>query len=88
MRQTRNLSCARWPKGHELRLNFTAANHAKIVRGVAVIDLAQNDAALREKIETHLQQFYAQSPGRLDAALNALTLTVTKPESEAWKENV
>lgn len=75
-------------KAKEAAQRKKADNHAKIVLGVAVIDLAQNDVALREKIETHVRQFYAQSPGRLDAALNALSLTVTKPESEAWRENV
>jgi hypothetical protein len=77
----------RQQQAREAALKKRADNHAKIVLGVAVINLAQHDSDLRAKIEAHARQFYALSPGRLEATLKALALTVTKPESEAWEEN-
>lgn len=65
-----------------------ADNHAKILLDVVAIDLAQHDAELKARIETHARHFYAQSPGRLDAALHGLDLAVTKPASETYEENV
>lgn len=63
-------------------------NHSKILLGIVLIDMANHEPALKAKIEAHARQFFAKSPGRLEAALNGLSLTVTKPESEAWQEDL
>lgn len=63
-------------------------NHAKILLGIIAIDLANHDPSLKTKMEAHVRQFFAQSPGRVEAALKGLALTVTKPDNDAWKEDL
>lgn len=63
-------------------------NHAKIVLGIIAIDLANHDSSLKQKLETHARQFFAESPGRIEAALKGLSLTVAKPEDDTWKEDL
>ena len=63
-------------------------NHSKVVFSVAVINLVNQDAALKERIEKHLNQFYENSPARLAAAIEAFGIAVTKPESDEWKEEL
>jgi predicted phage gp36 major capsid-like protein len=65
-----------------------AENRAKILLGLIAIDLANHDSTMKAKIETHIRQFFAKSPGRADAALSGLALRVTKPDSEVWKEDL
>lgn len=65
-----------------------AENHAKILLGIVAIDLANHDPALKAKVEAHARQFFASSPGRVEAALNGLALTVIRPESDAWKDDL
>lgn len=65
-----------------------AENHAKILLGIIAIDLASHDPSLKAKVEAHARQFFASSPGRVEAALKGLALTVTKPDNDAWKEDL
>ncbi len=65
-----------------------AENHAKILLGIIAIDLANHDPALKAKVEAHARQFFASSPGRVEAALKGLALTVIRPESDAWKDDL
>jgi len=65
-----------------------AENHAKILLGIIAIDLANHDPSLKAKVEAHARQFFAQSPGRIEAALKGLALTVTRPDNDAWKEDL
>lgn len=65
-----------------------AENHAKILLGIIAIDLANHDPSLKTKMEAHVRQFFAQSPGRVEAARKGLALTVTKPDNDAWKEDL
>lgn len=57
-------------------------NHAKIVVGVAMIYQCQNSEASASKFKAFLEEFYADSPARLAAALEGLTLTVKRPDSD------
>ena len=65
-----------------------ADNHAKILLGILAIDMANHDSALKAKIESHARQFFANSSGRIEAALRGLSLTVTAPDNDAWKEDL
>jgi uncharacterized protein (DUF2236 family) len=65
-----------------------AEDHAKILLGIITIDMANNDPSLKAKVEAHLRQFFAKSPGRIEAALKGLALTVAKPDNDAWKEDL
>lgn len=65
-----------------------ADNRSKVLLGVVAISLAQQDNDLRARIDAEARHLYALSPGRLKAALEGLELTVVKPESEQWNENV
>lgn len=65
-----------------------AENHAKILLGIVLIDLANQDASLKARAEAHAREFFVSSPGRVEAALKGLALTVTKPESDAWKDDL
>lgn len=65
-----------------------AENHAKVLLGIIAIDLANHDPSLKTKIEAHAKQFFASSPGRVEAALKGLALTVAKPDNDAWKEDL
>jgi hypothetical protein len=64
------------------------SNYSKILLGIVQIDLANQDASLKTKVEALARQFFASSPGRVEATLKGLALTVTKPESDAWKEDL
>ena len=61
-------------------------NHAKIVVGVAMIHQCQSSDASAAKFKGVLEEFYADSPERLKAALYGLTLTVKKPSSDAEQD--
>lgn len=61
-------------------------NHAKIVLGVAIIHQCHISEASASKFKALLQDFYADSPERLNAALFGLTLTVLKPSSDAEQD--
>lgn len=57
-------------------------NHAKIVLGVAIIHQCQTSEALATKFKGLFEEFYADSPERLKAAVYGLTLQVKKPVND------
>jgi hypothetical protein len=57
-------------------------NHAKILVGVAMIHQCQTSEASAAKFKGLLEEFYADSPDRLKAALYGLSLVVKKPSSD------
>jgi hypothetical protein len=57
-------------------------NHAKILVGVAMIHQCQTSEASSAKFKAMLDEFYADSPERLKAALFGMTLVVKKPVSD------
>ena len=57
-------------------------NHAKIVLGVAIIHQCQTSEAFAAKFKGLLEEFYADSPKRLEAAQFGLTLKVKKPADD------
>lgn len=61
-------------------------NHAKIVLGVAIIHQCQTSEASASKFTALLEEFYADSPERLKAAMEGLTLTVKKPTSDTEQD--
>jgi G:T/U-mismatch repair DNA glycosylase len=61
-------------------------NHAKILIGVAMIHQCQSSEASASKFKALLEEFYADSPERLQAAKEGLTLTVKKPESDTEQD--
>ena len=61
-------------------------NHAKIVLGVAIIHQCQTSEASAARFKGMLEEFYADSPERLKAALYGLTLTVKKPVSDTEQD--
>jgi hypothetical protein len=75
-------------RAREVAAKKKAENHSKILLGIVLIDLANHDAALKAKAEEHARQFFASSASRVESALKGLTLTVTKPESDAWQEDL
>jgi hypothetical protein len=67
----------------DLRARKKQEDHAKIVLGVAIIHQCRISEASAVKFKSLLEDFYADSPQRLEAALFGLTLTVTKPRNDA-----
>lgn len=61
-------------------------NHSKILLGVAIIHQCQTSEASASKFNALLDEFYADSPERLKAAKEGLSLTVKKPESDAEQD--
>ena len=61
-------------------------NHAKIVLGVAIIHQCQTSEASAAKFKGLLEEFYADSPERLQAAQYGLTLAVKKPANDAEQD--
>lgn len=57
-------------------------NHAKILVGVAMIYQCQNSDTSALKFKAYLEEFYADSPARLTAALEGLSLIVKRPASD------
>jgi len=57
-------------------------NHAKILVGVAMIHQCQTSEPAAGKFKAMLEDFYADSPDRLKAALSGLSLVVKKPNSD------
>ena len=57
-------------------------NHAKIVLGVAIIHQCQTSEASAAKFKGLLEEFYADAPERLKAAMYGLTLAVKKPAND------
>ena len=57
-------------------------NHAKILVGVAMIHQCRVSEASATRFKALLQEFYADSPERLQNALYGLTLVVKKPGSD------
>ena len=61
-------------------------NHAKIVLGVAIIHQCQTSDTSAAKFKWLLEEFYADSPERLKAALFGLTLAVKKPTNDTEQD--
>ena len=61
-------------------------NHAKIVLGVAIIHQCQTSETSAAKFKGLLEEFYADSPERLEAAQYGLTLKVKKPANDAEQD--
>jgi hypothetical protein len=61
-------------------------NHAKILVGVAMIHQCQTSEVSAAKFKALLEEFYSDSPERLNAALFGLTLTVKKPASDTEQD--
>ena len=61
-------------------------NHAKIIIGVAMIHQCHTSEASAAKFRALLEEFYADSPERLQAALFGLTLAVKKPSSDVEQD--
>ena len=57
-----------------------------LVIGVAMIHQCQTSEASAAKFKTMLEEFYADSPERLEAAQFGLTLTVKKPASDTEQD--
>jgi hypothetical protein len=70
----------------DIRERKKRENHAKIVIGVAIIHQCQTSEASAAKFKTMLEEFYADSPERLKAALLGLTLIVKKPASDSEQD--
>jgi hypothetical protein len=70
----------------DIRERKKRENHAKIVIGVAMIHQCQTSEASAAKFKTMLEEFYADSPERLEAAQFGLTLTVKKPASDTEQD--
>lgn len=73
-------------RAEDIRNRKKRENHAKIVIGVAIIHQCQTSEASTSKFKAMLEEFYADSPERLQAALFGLTLTVKKPVSDAEQD--
>lgn len=61
-------------------------NHAKILVGVAMIYQCQNSETSATKFKAMLEEFYKDSPARLEAALEGLSLKVKKPASDTEQD--
>ena len=61
-------------------------NHAKILVGVAMIHRCQSSEAAAAQFRSLLEDFYADSPQRLQDALFGLTLAVKKPASDQERD--
>ena len=61
-------------------------NHAKILVGVAMIHQCQSSEASSTKFKAMLEEFYSDSPERLKAAKEGLTLTVKRPTSDTEQD--
>jgi hypothetical protein len=70
----------------DIREQKKRENHAKILVGVAMIHQCQTSEASASKFKAMLDEFYADSPERLKAALFGLTLTVKKPASDSEQD--
>jgi len=70
----------------DIREQKKRENHAKIVVGVAMIHQCQVSEGSASKFKALLEEFYADSPERLKAALFGLTLTVKKPASDTEQD--
>ncbi len=66
----------------DIREQKRRENHAKILVGVAMIHQYQISEASAGKFKALLEEFYSDSPERLEASLFGLTLTVKKPCSD------
>ncbi len=62
-------------------------NHAKILVGVAMIHQCQTSEAAAARFKVLLDEFYSDSPERLKAAKEGLTLTVKKPGSDTEQDS-
>lgn len=58
-------------------------DHAKILIGVASIQLGHENTIARTRLKEMLGKFYADSPVRLQAALEGLSIRVTRPATDA-----
>ncbi len=58
-------------------------DHAKILIGVASIQLGHESTTAHTRLKDMLGKFYADSPVRLEAALAGLNIRVTKPATDA-----
>lgn len=61
-------------------------NHAKIILGVAIIHQCQTSETSASEFKALLDEFYANSPERLKAAKEGLSLTVKKPGSDTEQD--
>lgn len=73
-------------RAEDIRNRKKRENHAKILVGVAIIHQCQTSDASASKFKALLEEFYSDSPERLNAALFGLTLTVKKPSSDAEQD--
>ena len=70
----------------DIREQKKRENHAKILVGVAMIHQCQISEASAGKFKALLEEFYADSPERLNNALFGLSLIVKKPASDAEQD--
>jgi hypothetical protein len=73
-------------RAEDIRNRKKRENHAKILVGVAIIHQCQTSDASASKFKALLEEFYSDSPERLNAALFGLTLTVKKPQSDTEQD--
>lgn len=57
-------------------------DHAKILVGVAAINLYQVSPNFQEFLDRKLAEFYANAPAKLEAARQGLSITVVKPKND------
>ena len=70
----------------DIREQKRRENHAKILVGVAMIHQCKVSESSAAKFKGMLEEFYADSPERLKAAVYGLSLTVKKPASDAEQD--
>jgi hypothetical protein len=70
----------------DIREQKRRENHAKILVGVAMIHQCQTSDASAGKFKGLLEEFYADSPERLKAAMYGLGLAVKKPNSNTEQD--
>lgn len=70
----------------DIRKQKRRENHAKILVGVAMIHQCQTSEGSAAKFKGMLEEFYADSPERLKAALYGLGLAVKKPGSDTEQD--